>query len=160
MGLDIVEFVMNVEEAIGVPIPDDVAGSMRTPRAFIDYVHNQLPKTDERHCLSQRAYYAVRRAMVHRIGISRSQLYRLFERAGGVAHYIQRQRLLRICSLLSDPENQRPIAALAADFCFEDASGFSRAFRQEFGCSPSDVRSAAKAGIPLVAKRKSEMEAE
>jgi AraC-like DNA-binding protein len=94
------------------------------------------------------------------LGISRSRLYRLFERTGGVASYIQRQRLLGICSLLSDPSNQRSIAAIAADFCFEDASSFSRAFRQEFGCTPSDFRAAAKVGIPLMAKRRSEMAVE
>jgi AraC-like DNA-binding protein len=94
------------------------------------------------------------------LGISRSQLYRLFERTGGVARYIQCQRLLRIGALLSDPANQRPIAAIAADFCFEDASSFSRAFRQEFGYSPSDVRAAAKVGIKLIATRRNEMETE
>ena len=99
-------------------------------------------------------------ALCRTLGISRSRLYRLFERTGGVARYIQHQRLLRIGALLSDPANQRPIAAVAADFCFEDASGFSRAFREEFGCSPSDVRSAAKAGIPLIAMRRNAMEAE
>lgn len=93
------------------------------------------------------------------LGISRSQLYRLFEPAGGVVRYIQRQRLARICALLSDPENRRPIATIAADYCFQDASSFTRAFRQEFGYSPSDVRSAAKAGISLVATRPIEMEA-
>jgi AraC-like DNA-binding protein len=99
-------------------------------------------------------------AVCRMLGISRSQLYRLFERTGGVARYIQCQRLLRIGALLSDPANQRPIAAIAAGFCFEDASSFSRAFRQEFGCSPSDVRSAAKVGIQLIATRRNEMEAE
>lgn len=93
------------------------------------------------------------------LGISRSQLYRQFERTGGVARYIQRQRFLRICALLSNPANERPIAAIAADFCFEDASSFSRAFRQEFGCSPGDIRSAAKVGITLIATRRNEMEA-
>jgi AraC-like DNA-binding protein len=94
------------------------------------------------------------------LGISRSQLYRLFERAGGVVRYIQRQRLLRIHALLSDPANQRPIVAIARDFCFEDASGFSRAFRKEFGFNASDVRSAAMAGIPLTLAVQTELEAE
>jgi len=90
------------------------------------------------------------------LGISRSQLYRLFERTGGVAQYIQRQRLLSIWALLSDPANERAIADVAADFCFEDASSFGRAFRREFGHSASDVRSAAKAGIPLISTRRTE----
>ncbi len=94
------------------------------------------------------------------LGISRSQLYRLFERSGGVARYIQRQRLLRIYALLSNPADQRPIVAIARDFCFEDASGFSRAFRKEFGFSASDVRSAARAGIPLAGTVRAELEAE
>ena len=79
---------------------------------------------------------------------------------GGVARYIQRQRLLRIRALLSDPADQRPITAIAEDFCFEDASSFSRAFRQQFDCGPSDFRSAAKAGIPLIATRRPAIESE
>jgi AraC-like DNA-binding protein len=94
------------------------------------------------------------------LGISRSQLYRLFERTGGVVQYIQRQRLLSVWALLCDPTNQRAIADVAADFCFEDASSFGRAFRREFGHSASDVRSAAKAGIPLAATRRTERETE
>ena len=94
------------------------------------------------------------------LGISRSQLYRLFERTGGVVEYIQRQRLLGIWASLSDPANQRAIADVAADFCFQDPSSFGRAFRREFGHSASDVRSAAKAGIPLVAVRPTEKETE
>jgi AraC-like DNA-binding protein len=80
---------------------------------------------------------------------SRSQLYRLFERKGGVTHYIQRQRLIRIFDALCNPDDRRPISAVAPDFCFEDPSSFGRAFRQEFGCSAGDVRASAAAGFPL-----------
>ncbi len=92
-------------------------------------------------------------------GISRSQLYRLFEHSGGVARYIQRQRLLQTHAALSDPMDQRSILTIAEDFCFSDASTFSRAFRQEFGCSPSDVRSAALGGRPLRVRRSAQPEA-
>jgi hypothetical protein len=74
MGLDIVEFVMGLEEAFGVRVPDDIAATLTTPRTLIDYVHSQLPKGDERRCLSQKAFYAIRQAMIQRIGLSRSQL--------------------------------------------------------------------------------------
>lgn len=74
-------------------------------------------------------------------GISRSQLYRLFEHVGGVARYIRRRRLLCAHATLSAPENRRTIAEVANDLCFADASAFSRAFRSEFGYRPSDLRS-------------------
>lgn len=74
------------------------------------------------------------------VGVSRSDLYRMFENCGGVMRYIQRQRLIQAYSLLSDPRNRKSILAISDEFCFADASSFSRAFRQEFGCSPSDIR--------------------
>lgn len=78
---------------------------------------------------------------------SRSQLYRLLEGEGGVAHYIQRRRLSESFSLLCDVSNDLPIGRVADVLCFSDASTFSRAFRREFGMSPSDVREAALAGL-------------
>lgn len=83
------------------------------------------------------------------VGTSRSQLYRLLAGEGGVARYIQRQRLLDGYASLSDPSNTRQIAAIAEDLCFADASSFSRAFRQAFGMSPSDLRAASAAGENL-----------
>jgi len=85
------------------------------------------------------------------VGISRSTLYRLFEHIGGVCHYIQYQRLLAGYSALSDPENRQSIQSISTDFCFTDPSTFSRAFKREFGQSPSDVRSAAASGVPRTA---------
>lgn len=85
------------------------------------------------------------------VGVSRSDLYRLFEHSGGVMRYIQRQRLNQAYSLLSDPRNRKSILAVSDEFCFADASSFSRAFRQEFGCSPSDIRAMAASGVPTSA---------
>ena len=47
--------------------------------------------------------------------------------------------------LLSDPETRETIAALAAEYGFEDPSSFGRAFRREFGRSARDVRASAQA---------------
>ena len=69
------------------------------------------------------------------------------ESQGGVTRFIRRQRLLESRALLSDPACETSIAAIAEDFCFTDAAGFSRAFRREFGVSPRDVRAAVKAGL-------------
>ena len=85
---------------------------------------------------------------------SRSQLYRLLEGEGGVAHYIQRQRLSESFALLCDVSNVLPIGSIAELLCFADASSFSRAFRREFGTSPSDVRAASLSGLPPVPHRK------
>jgi AraC-like DNA-binding protein len=85
--------------------------------------------------------------LCRQVGMSRSQLYRLLENEGGVARYIQRQRLLEAYAVLCDPSNSKPIAIIAEELCFADASGFSRAFRQEFDCSPSDIRVASRAGF-------------
>ena len=79
---------------------------------------------------------------------SRSQLYRLLEDQGGVARYIQRRRLSESFAILCDAQNNLPIVQLADMLCFSDASSFSRAFRREFGMSPTDVREAACAGLP------------
>jgi AraC-like DNA-binding protein len=88
--------------------------------------------------------------------MSRSQLYRLLESEGGVAHYIQRQRLSESFVMLCDLSNALPIGRIAEMLCFADASSFSRAFRREFGMSPRDVRSASQAGfLPTPRRRES-----
>jgi hypothetical protein len=74
MGLDIVELVMDVEDAFGIPIPDDVAASLTTPRAVIEWIYARLPKDEGPRCLSQRAFYDIRNALVRESGLSRSQL--------------------------------------------------------------------------------------
>jgi AraC-like DNA-binding protein len=89
------------------------------------------------------------------VGMSRSNLYRLFENTGGVARYIRRERLVEAHAVLSDPATARSISAIAEDLCFADASSFSRAFKREFGLSPGDVRAAALAGLASPARTRS-----
>jgi AraC-like DNA-binding protein len=79
-------------------------------------------------------------------GTSRSHLYRMFEPYGGVVRYVQQQRLRRAHDLLADPICTRTINMIANDYCFSDTSTFSRAFRQEFGYSPTDLRKEAGGG--------------
>jgi AraC-like DNA-binding protein len=49
-------------------------------------------------------------------------------------------------TLLTNPESKKTISGLAEEFCFADASSFSRAFKREYGCSPGEARSGAVAG--------------
>ncbi len=74
MGLDIVEFVMGVEEAFEIRIPDVAAERITTPRKLIDYVHSQLFRSHESRCLSQRAFYFVRQALSERLNLSGTRL--------------------------------------------------------------------------------------
>ena len=78
--------------------------------------------------------------------MSRSQLYRVLESQGGVAHYIQRRRLSESFTILCDVSHSFPIGKIAEMLCFTDASSFSRAFRHEFGVTPREVRAASLAG--------------
>ncbi len=79
-------------------------------------------------------------------GTSRSQLYRMLEGEGGVARYIQKLRLEASHAALSDERDARSIAQVAEACGFHDPSAFSRAFRREFGATPSEVRAASLAG--------------
>jgi AraC-like DNA-binding protein len=83
------------------------------------------------------------------LSMSRSKLYRLLDSEGGVARYIQRQRLNEAYALLSDPSVDRLITAIADELCFYDTSAFSRAFREEFDTRPSDVRTTSRTAPKL-----------
>ncbi|MBW4656980.1 MAG: helix-turn-helix domain-containing protein [Kaiparowitsia implicata GSE-PSE-MK54-09C] len=93
------------------------------------------------------------RLLCRELGLSRTQLYRLFAQDHGVAHYVRYRRLLSCYVLLSDPSNALAINVIADTHCFEDASSFSRAFKQEFGHNPRDVRAAAVSGQHIADKR-------
>jgi AraC-like DNA-binding protein len=85
------------------------------------------------------------------LGVSRSQLYRAFERLGGVCHYLRQRRLRRCLLALCDVANsRRHIVDLACEHGFADEAHFSRLFRKAFGLSPRAARTAMQRGDPSV----------
>jgi AraC-like DNA-binding protein len=81
--------------------------------------------------------------IAQQLRISRSNLYRAFERVGGVAGYIQRQRLRAArAELVGNPDRQ--VQEIAYRHGFKLASDFTRAFRREFGVSPREMREHAR----------------
>jgi len=74
MGLDTVELVIRFEDAFGITIPDHVATELTTPRKVTEYVVSQLPMTAEPSCLSQQAFYFLRRRLLDSTNINRTLL--------------------------------------------------------------------------------------
>lgn len=73
MGLDGVELVMAVEEKFGIEIADAEAQYIRTPRLFFDLVEKKVRTVPSDTCLTQRAFYLLRRAFRRQFNIARSQ---------------------------------------------------------------------------------------
>lgn len=74
------------------------------------------------------------------LAMSRSKLYRLLDGDGGVAHFINRERLTQAWRDLAAPGEAVSVHAIANQVGFRDHSTFSRAFRREYGCSPTEAR--------------------
>jgi len=74
------------------------------------------------------------------LGLSRRQLYYLFERHGGVAKFIRDRRLAACHHALSRRPQRRLVSTVAYEFGFTNLSSFSRQFQQRYGFSPSEAR--------------------
>lgn len=74
MGLDIVEFVMSVEEKFDIEIPDADAQNLTTPRKLVDYIMTKVKAGRDRGCISQREFYRLRRALIARHWATRDGL--------------------------------------------------------------------------------------
>lgn len=80
-------------------------------------------------------------ALLDAFGITRSTLYRLLEPLGGVTGYIVRRRLHHAFRRLSDTRApNQPVSKLSAELGFSHPSAFTRAFKEAFGLSPSQVQ--------------------
>ncbi|WP_112663006.1 helix-turn-helix transcriptional regulator [Microvirga flavescens] len=84
-------------------------------------------------------------ALARLMFVSRSKLYRVFESSGGVARFIQQERLKEAHDLLAHARPGTPIGTIATNVGFSDHSAFSRAFKLEYGYSPSEAREMALA---------------
>lgn len=84
-------------------------------------------------------------ALARLLFVSRSKLYRIFEPHGGVARFLQRERLAEAHRRLTEEFDTISISDLSIDVGFRDHSAFSRAFKAEFGISPRDAREEALA---------------
>lgn len=73
------------------------------------------------------------------IGQSRSTLYRLFEREGGVGERIMAIRLAAVRDALEEGSTE-PLAILAERFGFADESHMNRRFNRAFGRPPGGFR--------------------
>jgi AraC-like DNA-binding protein len=80
-------------------------------------------------------------ALAGRFHTSRAQLYRMFKPYGGVAHFVQEQRLSWCLRELMKPSNANvQISEIAYRAGFENGTHFSRLFRETFGITPREVR--------------------
>lgn len=74
MGLDIVEFIMRVEERFGIEIANHDAEKLTTPRKLVDYIMTKVTPGADRGCLTQREFYRLRRALIARRWTTREAL--------------------------------------------------------------------------------------
>lgn len=83
--------------------------------------------------------------------VSVRTIQRVFAGTGGVSGRIRRRRLEVIRRDLANPRYEwLTISEVAARWCFHDAQGLAKAFRAEFGMSPSEFRRYAAADSSVV----------
>lgn len=79
---------------------------------------------------------------------SRSRLFGLYKPEGGVQRYISRRRLHAAFRELAEPVSRdRTVSTIADAWGFGSSASFCRAFRNEFGISPTEARLQAPAGF-------------
>ncbi|UUR08893.1 helix-turn-helix transcriptional regulator [Sphingomonas glaciei] len=74
------------------------------------------------------------------LGVSRSVIYRLFEREGGLLAYDRMRRLRALHRAMCNPLNTSTLAELAQRYGFRDQASLLRSFRKAFGYPPSELR--------------------
>jgi AraC-like DNA-binding protein len=78
--------------------------------------------------------------------VSVRTLYEAFEGTGETPSALIRRRRLERCHAELSQEGGESITEIASRWGFRDSSTFSRAFREQFGVAPRDVRATARPG--------------
>jgi len=74
MGLDLVEYVIAIEEAFEIAIPDADARRLETPNKLIDYLCARLGESEDGPPLVQTGFYRLRNAIIEELGATRSSV--------------------------------------------------------------------------------------
>src|SRR5690348_2802168 len=74
MGLDLVEYVMAVEDAFQISIPNEDAALIDTPQKLIDYLCDGLGESTDGPPLVQMVFYRVRAALAEELAVPRSKI--------------------------------------------------------------------------------------
>jgi len=75
MGLDIVEYVVAIEDAFEITIPNADAATLDTPGKLIDYLCARLKGAPDGPPLVQTAFYRLRSALADELGVERRQVH-------------------------------------------------------------------------------------
>ena len=79
--------------------------------------------------------------IAHAFGISTRYLHKLFSSTPyTLGEWVRQQRLEAVHRQLRDPHCHQSIGELAFRWGFNDQAQFTRAFRQQFGCTAREVR--------------------
>lgn len=74
MGLDFVEIVMRIEEEFSIDLPDAELGSVLTVGDLYELVLSKVKSCTAAECVSSKAFYRTRRALVDSIGVPRRSI--------------------------------------------------------------------------------------
>jgi AraC-like DNA-binding protein len=86
------------------------------------------------------------------LGVSRRQLYYLFEQHGGVMTFIRNRRLSACYDLLTKPTDRKLISTIAYEYGFINLSSFYRQFHARYGFNPGEARSAWSSGLTFATR--------
>ena len=108
-----------------------VTGLAEAEQEFLDKVDQVIEQN-----LSEEGFDVV--VLAQKLGFSRSAFYRKFNALLNLspAAYIKTKRLRRAARLLA--EGTRTVTEIAFEVGFSDSGYFSRVFKEEYGCSPSE----------------------